>query len=170
MIKRLYFRRVSQAWATDEDIANAERECGCKLPTAFKDFCRIYNGGFPEERNECYLVPKKFSYFHTEYKEDGVLITTLYGLDRDPLWNFREELESTAYLKPSLLPITDDPFGNGIFVKKSDPDGPVFFRDHELWAGPSAPYLFQVADSLEEFYNGLGPDPLADEYSDEEQP
>jgi hypothetical protein len=166
MIKPLIFDKVPTTKASDGEILEAESVCGFTFPSAFREFCQIYNGGFAGSRNTCYTVPKEFREYHSEYSEGDLLVEVFYGLTKDPQMkacDVIEEDRSEAWLAIRLFPIARDLLGNQFVINKEQPEGPVYFRDHELWVAEATPKLFQIADNLEEFYNGLGPDPDGEE-------
>lgn len=173
MIKTLKFSKSSKAIASDEDILQSEKLFGFTFPSSLREFCRKYNGGLLDDENNYYCVPEKFSDFHAEYSprnldgfsiSSGIAVDALYGLTTDPHYcNLIKAQQSLVGLDSSLFPIGDNLGGNRVFISMERPEGDVFFRDHELWSTELRPILFKIADSLEEFYNGLGKNPFAED-------
>jgi hypothetical protein len=163
MIKPLLFTKSSKAKASEQDIADGERVCGLQFPSSFREFCFRYNGGHPDAQNAVYWVPKEFTDYHEEYS-DGLAIEFLYGLTKESDLHCQvlKEDQALADLAIRLFPISGDFMGNQVVIRKEEPEGPVYFRDHEMWDEPQAtPHLFKIADNLEQFYNGLTVDPDA---------
>ena len=162
MIQPLVFTQVSGVTASDDDLGFGERQCGLKFPAAFCEFCRKYNGGFPDQQNNFFFVPEKFAEFQAEFgREDGFWAWGLYGLTTDlKQCDVIRVRESLAKLNIPLFPVAYDLTGNDVVIRIEDPEGAVFLRDHELWA--STAKLFPIADNLEAFYNGLECSPFTD--------
>ena len=163
MIKALRFSEAPARSATAEDISRFEAKFNVELPTALRDFCSRYNGGYPSSDNECYLVPARFKLFHAEYPtgDGGIVADGLFGLSTEiPGVNLWEEiLDLPRVSEQLLLPISFDLSGNFAVMFGRRVNEVVYWWDHELWEGPSKPLLLPIADSLEMFYNGLTKDP-----------
>ena len=159
MLKELQFLEKAKEAVSDQAWLTAEAEIGFRLPDVFREFCKTYNGGIPTLQYELYPVPDLFLEFREEYgpNSKGIIAERLYGLraDRkscDALSEFRSLRDN---LEIALFPISEDIFGNQVVITPEDPDGIVYFRDHELWDKEGKPVLFPIAYSLEQFYNGL---------------
>jgi hypothetical protein len=162
MIKDLKFLKLAPTPAFDANFAVAERKAGIKFPPPFVEFCRKYNGGFPSRENSYYYVPGKFHDFHEEYgpAQLGVGVDGLCGIAEDfPPCDVFEVMKEIGDVAIRLFPIAYDLVGNQVVVKSDDPQGPVFWRDHELWQDENAPRLITIADSLDDYYQSLTEEP-----------
>jgi len=161
MIKPFTFQKNGVA-ASKHDLAIFKAEFELRLPTCFHEFCLKYNGGFPSNDNCYYQVPKIYKGFHAEYcvkikKPVGTIIEGLFRLTTeigacDPRAEIRSLREISSI---RTIPIGFDLFGNSALLREDDPDGAVYWRDHELWEAPGTPYLMPIAPNLETFYNFL---------------
>jgi SMI1-KNR4 cell-wall len=108
--------------ASDQEIADAERELGVRLPQSYRAF--LSNFGWAEIRNDILYgvgtdVPQGLTLTRTAYAE-------------------RHELEPR--IPQHLVPIMNDGAGNNYCLDTSRFHGdecPVVFWDHEHWDGPN---------------------------------
>ena len=160
MIKQLVFIKRATSTASNAALRAAEIELGFPLPRAFIEFCQTYNGGIPADQNRFYSVPRSYREFHREYRSShaGVSVTGLLGLPGDAKGCncLRVYKRLREWSRIESLPIGEDLFGNHVVVLSQEPEKTVFWVDHELWIGPEEPMLFPIAETLEDFYNGLG--------------
>jgi hypothetical protein len=167
-LKELRFTTATSP-VLDPELDLAEKSLGFRLPFFFREFCRKYNGGYPADENCYYEVPALFRAFHSEYGEEegGVHLDGFFGVTASPpQCDLRQELGEWDWSKvsPPLLPIAHDLLGNYVVMRCDQPEGFVFWRDHELWTKAGTPRLFPIAESLEDFYNGLQSSPWNEDY------
>lgn len=138
--------------ATEESLADFEREFGAKLPAPYREFLQQFNGASPE--------PNLFHFKNSDKGSDCLQILGLNGTDTD----LRHYLETHKLRLPqNLLPIGYDSTGNLICLSMREQDyGHVYFWDHSLInsstrsdSEDTADRILPVADSFDEFLLGL---------------
>lgn len=138
----------------DETIIEAlEQVWGVGLPKAYKEFLTKYNGGSP--------IPNCFSFKNRP--NEGSFVDVFFGVKKDPNNNLLMNIKLYEERIPSnFLPIADDPGGNLILLSIKGIDrGKIYFWDHDLEADPDLneipdySNLILIADSFDEFINGL---------------
>jgi len=149
-----------------------EATLGLRLPSTFVEFCKRWNGGFPDKSNNFYIVPQSYNEFYDEYRQSkGIIADKLFGAtEKLPRFSLLNECRNVlGEVAKYVLPISADLFGNHTVVRVDSPNGMVYWCDHELWEmgessapGPKfaeRPRLFPIAPDLETFYNALTVDP-----------
>jgi hypothetical protein len=141
---------------TEHDIERAERELGRKIPSAYRKFLLKYNGGHP------YPSDFKMAGIRKGTTQTGSVKSFLgIGTPVDTL-NLNYVMETFQGRVPAgFFPIARDPGGNliGIGGFSAQPCK-VYFWDHEREAeegeAPVDTNIYLVAESFEEFVEGLG--------------
>ena len=132
----------------DTAVALVERSVGFTLPTAYVEFLRFSNGGYPELNTINVIwggVPQTWSinnFFHT-------LATSLPTKDTEEvIWNYRYRW---PHMPVSVLPIARNGGGDLLCLHlQKEGENPVEVWTHDPPAGP-----LPVATSFEEFINLL---------------
>src|SRR5204863_5616417 len=148
-----------------------ERRWEMHLPLAFRQFCLTYNGGVPASENEFYPVPERFRDFRDEYdvvidRTPGIIVAWFLSMTKDPepmtIEKTMQILMGSEQLPAHRIPIADDGLGNYVMLSVDRADfGRVYFEDHELPQEDNSELnsQFLIADTLEEFLEGLTYDP-----------
>lgn len=124
------------------------------LPKDYRNFILHYNGGTPQNKM-----------FKFKKLEGGSCLTLFFGLIKDFNNNILLKQKYSGERVPeNCMPISRDVYGNLILLSVKGSDrGKIYFWDHEREADegeiPNYSNLTLIADSFEEFINGL--------YSDE---
>lgn len=136
---------------TDEMVAKAENELGVKLPPLFIELLKIQNGGYTQG----FAFPMKQS---TSWSENHVPLQELFGIVTDKSSDSGHNILMTDYLvkewglpeKQVLLT------GDGHWWITLD------YREGEApkirWIDCEINQDIHIADSFDEFFNGLIPD------------
>lgn len=133
-------------------LVAAERDLGVQLPSEYRSFLTVWNGGRPQ--------PNTFSYEIRGRKESG-MVDWFLGIHNGEHDNLRQyTLWYKGRIPSNLLPIAHDPGGNLICIAVSGSDlGAVYFWDHELESSegqpPSTDNVYLIAKSFEAFLTGL---------------
>lgn len=151
----MQFDRVNPYGATSPDpIAQFEAQRGVLLPAEYKAFLLESNGGSP--------IPNVFEVPGWHGKGSG--LNYVYGIHYGEKV-VRLDLACDTYddrVPSDLIPIADDAFGNNICMGwKGQRAGKIYFWDHEDELDENGDFVtdyrnvFLVADSLQEFLDGL---------------
>ncbi len=136
--------------ATEQDIAQLERDIGHSLPFEYRAFLLENNGGVP--------TPKVI-YFDTNDSEENSPIRSFFSVDvADPYYNIFTEIKRMPFdIDMGYLPIATDSFGNLIVIKLyKDNTGSIWFWDHEKYDEDDLiPALSWIASSFNEFTEKL---------------
>jgi cell wall assembly regulator SMI1 len=130
---------------TEDDLRGLEERIGFKLPGAYQELLKHSNGGHPE--------------LDTFPHEDGEWsVNNFFTLGDDAStesiwWNYCHRWPEAT---PNLLPFARDGGGN-LFCLELGGDGnaPVIVWAHDI----PPPQVLQLADSFEEFVDGLQENP-----------
>src|SRR3954452_1645950 len=131
--------------AGEDELAELENRAGRPLPVAYRDFLEAHDGATPEPNHLPDAAGSADVGVRSFHSADEVLVRLeTLGPDRVP-----EE----------LVPISDDEYGNGLFVHLED--GSVWSYDHEeedpeevdLWAA-----FTREAEDLDELLDRLEPE------------
>jgi cell wall assembly regulator SMI1 len=106
---------------TEGDLESFEKKLGCRLPTEYRDFLLVHNGGKPDPSDFQLGIEEADSLHH------------VYGLNTKNHSDIKNSFNCFKGRIPrQLLPIADDPFGNQICIGISGKHrGRVYFWDHE---------------------------------------
>ena len=134
-------------------LSRHEDSWGFRLPDDYRRFLLQFNGGRPHPR-----------YFEFKDHEGGSSVHSFLGFNEDYNRNLVKKLQMFKDRLPArFFPVAYDDGGNQICLSISGNDrGKVYFWDHELQADQTvgespenADNIMLVADSFEEFLNGL---------------
>src|SRR3954447_13154845 len=152
--------------AGEEELGELEERAGRPLPVAYRDFLEAHDGAVPEPNHLPDAAGSAEVAVRSFHSAEEVLA--------------RLEALGPGRVPEELLPISDDEFGNGLFVHLDD--GSVWSYDHEeedpeevdLWAAftREAEDLDELLDRLEPEAADLeaeeDPEPLDEGYIDQE--
>jgi hypothetical protein len=141
---------------TDAKLKEFEKTYDRVIPVPYRKFLLKYNGGRPD--------PSEFKMRGPRGRGDQVgEVKRFFGINVPEktldlgyaLETFRERLPK------NLFPVARDPGGNLIGITtEGDAAGQILFWDHEREADEGEPptdrNLYFIADSFDEFLNGLG--------------
>ncbi|MDF7670514.1 SMI1/KNR4 family protein [Orbaceae bacterium ESL0721] len=107
-----------------EKIALFEETLGIKIPDAYRDFLKKYNGGYTLDTG-----------FDINGEESD--IRYFYGFEeQDEYCDFPQLMQDdsfTSAIENGYLPIAEDSFGNSIVIGISELNyGEIYFYDHEI--------------------------------------
>ena len=133
-------------------IINIEEKYNIKLPDDFRNFLKLYNGGYPEP-----------GVFESKDHTIGSRVQRFLGIHKEKYSNLIDYLSLyKGRISNKLFPIAHDSFGNLICIGiVGDIYGKIFFWNHEWEADSSLgeiPGFFNVtliADNFDEFFEGL---------------
>jgi cell wall assembly regulator SMI1 len=138
--------RLSQHGASDADIQNFESVIDAKLPTDYRDFLSVWNGGRPAASN-----------FDTAEQGIGSMVHFFYTLDTVAK-SYRMIDKYQVYsdrIPPGLVPIACDDFGNQILINLNlDYYGTIYFWGHENENPEGEPYwdnIIKICNSFKDF-------------------
>ncbi|MGD9724269.1 MAG: SMI1/KNR4 family protein [Pirellulales bacterium] len=146
----LSFQRRGPAIA-NADINAFEVRIGRTLPTDYRRFLLVYNGGVPEH------------HVLRESTTGDVGVQLFYGIWDDGAFNIDMEQQLMRGRWPErFMSIAIDDCGNAFCISLGPPDyGSVYFWDHEREApegeGPTEDNLYLLGNSFTEFWNRLEP-------------
>jgi hypothetical protein len=154
-----YVARLQPAAATVSDIEDFQRHIPFPLSSTFAVYCRTQNGGVPSSKNNQF-IPRKH---HAPYwkmarqrfiNEAGEFdVNQLYGLtseERHSLFHWSENAKRVWRLPEIYWVVASDITGAKLVSELTTDNDAVYF-----WEPYIEPHLFQVTDSLLEFYNSL---------------
>jgi len=138
---------------TEKALSEFEEQFSIQLPYDYKSFMLKNNGGTPVgnwgfdfiESDTVNKTSSLIHYFGVIYEEETYEV--------DDLKAGYIALLSSEQIPDTLMPIADDPFGNGIFLSVAGDDyGKVYFGNHEL-EDPITGYLImsEIAESFSKF-------------------
>lgn len=139
---------------TEKELTKFEKQIGFALPTAYRKFIIVYNGGNPS--------PNYFTIPEWHYQQS--FVTEFKGID--PRSEYVDLVEAIELLEDRLpkrfIPIAGDPGGNYILLSLSGPTrGKIYFWDHENEPEnytenlADYPNIYWLADDFEDFLNNL---------------
>ena len=148
--------------ATEEDVAEFEKQLKTSLPADYRQFLLTHNGGMPEA-----------SVFRINYELGEGIVNDFFGLHDGPNYaslRWHQEI-SRGRMPDILLPIGGDPGGNLICISLGTEDkGAIYFWEHEFEGDegeePIFDNVYRIADSFSQFLNELTPEP-DEEFEDE---
>ncbi len=163
-MKRIQFKEEAQPFEAEELVELQRALEMTELPAGYRQFLFSTNGGRPTN---------EFKWFRVENPEDfvegfnGVMVDCFLSVkdNKHPTCEILETAKTFAGRIPSdTLPIADDPFGNLILLGVGERNfNEVFLWDHEAegFEPPGDEYhnVGKLADSFEEFIEGLGKAP-----------
>ena len=131
----------------DLQLDELEKKLGNTLPRFYREFLKNTNGG--ETKAD------KFSFTTTDGTHDNDRVQYFYALYSGKVGNLQKKIDTFKDRIPEdTVPIACDPFGNQILLRMGNqPDGPVYFWDHELELEGGE--TIQIAPSLENFIASL---------------
>lgn len=139
--------KQTQEKPDDSQLDELEKKLGSTLPRFYREFLKKTNGGRPKA--------DKFSFTTKDGTHENDLVNYFYALYSEKIGNLQKRIDGFKDRIPEgTLPIACDPFGNQILLRMGNqPDGPVYFWDHELelQSGETT----QIAPSLESFIASL---------------
>ena len=125
---------------TEQRVSEFEREIGYTLPSDYRDYLLLHNGGTP-------------SPYHFDFGDgDGSLVNNMNGLHDGPSYSRLDHARNSyrGRIPDHLLPIGYDPGGNEVCLGLcGEHRGRVYFWDHESGA------LEEIAPSFTAFLDGL---------------
>lgn len=140
-------QKLTEEKPDDSQLDELEKKLGNTLPRFYREFLKNTNGGKAKA--------DKFSFTANDGTHDDDCVQYFYALHSGEIGNLEETIDTFKDRIPGdTLPIACDPFGNQILLHMGNqPDGPVYFWDHELelQGDPVSP----IAPSLESFIAGL---------------
>jgi hypothetical protein len=132
-------------------LASFETQFGISLPDAYKQFLLENNGGRPDP-----------AYFDVpNWPGEGTLVGDFLGIRSQRAANLSFWIEELGdELLPDFIPIADDPGGNFLCLRLTEPDrGAIYYwdasPDHDL--DETTGTMFKVAGSIDEFLKKLRP-------------
>lgn len=110
----------------DSQLDELEEKLGNILPRFYREFLKDTNGGRPK--------PEKFSFTTKDGTHENDNLHYFYALYSGKIGNLGRKIDVFKDRIPEgTLPIACDSFGNQILLRMGNqPDGPVYFWDHEL--------------------------------------
>ena len=152
--------------ASELDIESFQQNIPFPLSPTFVTYCLTQNGGFPLSQNNLFVPPKH----HTQYwkmcrrrfiNPAGEFdVNCLYGLTEDERFStlFWTENARRVWRLPDLFwVVASDGIGLRAVSQLTTGNDAVY-----LWEPNIEPHLFQMTDSLLQFYNSLEPEPVGE--------
>lgn len=140
---------------TEAALGLAEKRMGRAIPVSYRQFLLKHNGGYPD------LSDFRMRVNRPNISDLGSVDRFLgvHGEATDDLEHYLDTYRDR--LPANLFPIAHDAGGNLVCVSTGvGDDGKVYFWDHEFEADEGEPpgheNIYSIADSFEEFINGLG--------------
>lgn len=139
--------KLTEEKPNDSQLDELEKKLGNKLPRFYREFLKNTNGG--ETKAD------KFSFTTRDGTHENDRVRYFYALYSGEIGNLQRKVETFKDRIPEdTLPIACDPFGNQILLQLGkQPDGPVYFWDHELEL--LGDETTQIAPTLESFIESL---------------
>jgi len=129
-----------------EELEDYEKSLGTSLPTDYREFLILHNGGTPEK----YLVCRSGSNEPSEVWNDSL------GLHNGPTY-CRLDIATKdlkEYLPKDIIPFATDPGGNSFCIGISgEYRGKIYFWDHEQAQDQDS--ISELASSFTEFVANL---------------
>lgn len=148
--------RNSESFLSNEKLEEVERRLAIQLPAQYRHFLLAHNGGRP--------TPNVF-HFKNQRGTDAVScidwFLAIYDGEHDNFETYFSWCKTDDVRMPlELVPIAHDPGGNLVCIAIAGAQcGAVYFWDHEQESddpeGPSYLNVHLIADSFDEFLNGL---------------
>ncbi|QIF03784.1 SMI1/KNR4 family protein [Roseimicrobium sp. ORNL1] len=162
-IKKIeYVARLQPAPASDSEIEGFQRNIPFPLSPTFVTYCLTQNGGIPLEKNNLFIPSKR----HAQYwnmcgrrfiNSAGQFdVNCLYGLtvdERCSILRWTENARRVRRLPDLFWVVASDGVGLEAVSQLTTGNDAVY-----LWEPNIEPHLFQMTDSLLEFYNSLEPE------------
>jgi cell wall assembly regulator SMI1 len=138
----------------ETDLQAFEAEYDIVLPTEYKQFLLLHNGGNPK--------PNLFDYNHISFGPYAGGVRRFDPIDKKDPYSLSAYLRYRGSVIPSmsenLLPIGNDDGGNAICISTSGKNlGKIYFWEHDMGEGN---HIHLVANSLSEFMASLYYRPL----------
>lgn len=139
--------KVTEEKPDDSQLDELEKTLGNTLPRFYREFLKNTNGGRPKH--------EKFSFTTKDGTHENDNVHFFYSLYSGKIENLRKKIDIFKDRIPeNTLPVASDHFGNQILLRMgTQPDGPVYFWDHELELEGGE--TTQIAPSLESFMANL---------------
>jgi cell wall assembly regulator SMI1 len=132
-------------------LASFESKLGIMLPDAYRRFLLKSNGGRPDP-----------AYFDVpSWPDGGISVGDFFGIRSQRAANLQFWIDEAGNeLLPDFIPVADDPGGNLLCLRLTEPDrGAIYYwdaspdRDLDETTGT----MFKVAESIDEFLKRLRP-------------
>lgn len=155
-MRKLTFLKT-RAPASEADIRDFERRWELKLPSSFRQFCLEVNGGMPDSLNDFFPVESRFTEFWDEYGSPdgpvGVGVAWFESIVGDrSVDHTMQGLTDSGQLLPNRVPFAHEGCGNLLMLSVAAEDfGAVYYWEHEFQKD------FRIADSFDDFMDGLSP-------------
>lgn len=139
--------KVTEEKPDDSQLNDLEKLLGNTLPRFYREFLKNTNGGRPKSQ--------EFSFITKDGTQENDNVHYFYALYSGKVGNLRRKIDIFKDRIPEdTVPIACDDFGNQILLRLGNqPDGPVYFWDHELELEGGE--TTQIAPSLESFIASL---------------
>ncbi|CAG0934633.1 hypothetical protein TFLX_03603 [Thermoflexales bacterium] len=140
---------------SEADIAAAEQRIGRPIPSSYRSFLLLYNGGSPQQPVS-YRIKSLTTNSVQEATVDRFLgINAQDFSDIEVFWKIYHDR-----IPPNFFPIARDPGGNLVCIASSGEDqGKIYFWDHEEETEegetPNYKNVYLIADSFNDFLNSF---------------
>jgi hypothetical protein len=168
-MKKLFFLLGTECKpATDLEVIAFKESTGLNsLPQAFESFCTIQNGGVPAAENE-YFIPSLSKTDYWNFSRERVInpageidVNKLLGItdiQRFSVLHWTSNARRIWGLADNYFCVAYDGIGSKIVSQLIEGADQVYF-----WEPHVEPHFFLIANSLAEFYDGLGLAPDCEE-------